>query len=630
MILKCVFVASYLLVSCWSKLSIPKDEDLEEYSMAECVYNISSVYFDRDLTIFFLAPRNITHRRYFNYMEKIIQKLQIQNQFSVILLGGIKFRPIKNAETINPGSYIIVLPTSLNAADLNYMADTFLQIDYYAYNPKGKVVIVNPEEISLVVNEKTLPQFSLSIAWRNEFLQAIFLNPEPDGGLNANRTNTNFNIYSWTINDQIDLCSGEIDNIRLFNTWLSQEARFSRDSKLFQVNENLDLKGCELHLDWQGLPPYSWFTFNGNYGGSVGELLDVVSKLLNVSFRTNQDLKNPHVGFPSHYTDEPQRENWKKTYPFIFEKLTWFVPSGSKIPRWQSLWRAFSPLLWFLILLTFTCGTFTIWLLHNSTGESIFSVFMSSVLTHLGIGVRDRYKGFVATLFFTIWLYYCLLINTVYQSELFLLLVNPGNFPAIQTLTELEESHLIMERILSLSDNKSQWVEILKQYNQCENHPVIECYKKVAIDRTHAILDFGLYVNLALCMTDELLDEFRNPKLVPLKEHVGTLYVSLLVRRMSGLLLGLLDNTIQKFISAGIFDLCSSVFLDEFRRHFIDRYFIERFVFSLNHLQGAFILFFLGHLLAYVIYIIEISTHFILNYFFLHTVRGFLGRVCLF
>ncbi|PSN43278.1 Ionotropic receptor 301 [Blattella germanica] len=630
MILKCVFVACYLLVGCWSQLSLPNEEELdEEYSMAECVYNISSVYFDRDLPIFVQTPRNTTDHRYLNYMQKIIQKLQIQNQFSVTLLGGTKFGPIKNAETIKPGSYIIVLPTSITVDDLNFMIDTFLQIVSYAFNPKGKVVIVNPEETGAVVNGKTFPHLVLSFAWFSNFLHAIFLNPEPDAGLNPNWTNTNFNVYGWRINDQTDLCSGDLDNIRLFDTWLSQEARFSRDSRLFQVDENLDLKGCELHLDWSDLPPHSWVTSNGDYGGSVGNVLDVVSDLINVSFRTNQDLKNPHIGFPSYYTDEAQRKSWPKTYPHIFAKLTWFVPSGSQIPRWQSLWRTFSPWLWFLILLTFTCGTFTIWLLHKSTGESIFSVFLSSLLTHLGVGVTDRYKGLVATLFFTIWLFYCLLINTVYQSELFRLLVNPGNFPAIQTLKELEESHLIKERDIETTEERSYLGYMIKQYNRCESHPLIECCKKVAIDRSHAILARDSDTIKVISTSVEFSDEFGNPKLVPLKESLSTLYFCLQILRMSGLLLDVLDNTLQTFISAGLFDFWSSSDHDIFRRLFIARDIIDQFVFSLDHLQGSFILFFLGHLLATVIYIIEISTHFTLNCIFLYTIAGCLSRVYL-
>ncbi|PSN37398.1 Ionotropic receptor 329 [Blattella germanica] len=621
MSLKCVFVACYLLVSCWSQLSLPNEEDFEAYSVAECVYNLSSVYFDRDLPIFVQTPRKITDRRYFKYMEKIIQKLQIQNQFSVILLGGTKFRPIENAETVSPGSYIIVLPTSLAIDDLYYMRDSFVQMALYAYNPKGKVVIVNPEEKGVVVHGKPFPLVALSLAWQANFLQAIFLDPEPVAELD-------FNVYSWTINDQIDLCSGEIDNIKHIDTWLTQEGRFSRDSKLFQVNENLDFKGCELNLYWATLPPYSWVT-RGTYEGIVAEFLHHFSDLINVHFRPTQDLENVHIAFPNYYTDDGHKAVWPNTYPHIFEKLTWLVPSGKQIPRWQSLWRTFSPLLWFLILLTFTCGTFTIWLLHKSTGESIFSVFVSSVLTHLGIGVSDRYKGFVATLFFTIWLFYCLIINTSYQSELFRLLVNPGNFPAIETLKELEESHLIKKRVIEASGNGSYLNEFIMQYNKCEG-TIFEFCKKVAIDRTNAILYSGLYINLVLSIMDDLLDEFKNPKLVPLKETVGTFYVSLQVRRMSSLLHDLLDNALQIFISAGFFDFWSSSFQNMFRSRFIDHDIIDRFVFSLNHLQGAFILFFLGHLLASVIYIIEISTHFILNYFFLHTITGCLSRIYLF
>ncbi|PSN31213.1 Ionotropic receptor 318 [Blattella germanica] len=629
MILKYVYVATYLLVSCCSQWSLPYEKDLVGHSVAECVYNISSVYFDRDFPIFVQAPRNTTDHRYLNYVEKIIQKLQIQNQMSVILLGSTKFRPTRNAKTVKPGSYIIVLPSFITLADLHYMVDSFRQMALYAFNRKGKVVIVNPNDTDVEVNGKTLPHYALSIAWEASFLQAIFLDPEPVAELSPTKTNTNFKVYSWSINDQTDLCSGQIDNIRLFDIWLSQEGRFSRDSKLFEVDEHLDLKGCELHLDWGVLHPYSWITLNGRYGGSVGELLDVVSDLINVSFRISQDLKNPHIVFPTYYREKYPNAIWPQTYPHFFERLTWFVPSGSQIPRWQSLWRTFSPFLWFLILLTFTCGTFTIWLLHKSSGESIFSVFMSSVLTHLGIGVSDRYKGFVATIFFTIWLFYCLIINTAYQSELFRLLVNPGNFPAIQTLKELEESPLIIERVIETTAKGSYIGNVIMLYNECQGYSTFECYKKVAIDRTHAIFDRESDTIKVISTSVEFSDEFGNPKFLPLKESLGTLYYCLQILRLPGLLLDVLDNTLQKFISAGLFDFWSSSDQDKFRRHFVARDIIDHFVFSLEHLQGSFIVFFLGHLLATVIYIIEISTHFILNYFFLHIITGCLSRVYL-
>ncbi|PSN31954.1 Ionotropic receptor 335 [Blattella germanica] len=627
MSLKCIFVACYLLVSCWSQLSLPYEEDLEAYNMAECVYNISSIYFDRDLPIFVQAPRSTTHNRYLNFMETIIQKLQIQNQMSVILLRGTELLPMKN---VKPGSYIIVLPTSITAGDLYYIKDTFVQIAINAYNAKGKVVIVNPEEKGVRVNGEAFPHFGLSIAWLANFLQTIFLNPEPIVGLNTNRKTPNFNVYGWTINDQTDLCSGDLDNIRHFDTWLSQEGRFSRDSKLFEVNEDIDLKGCKLNLYMKNLPPYSLLGSDGKCFGIVAMFLHSFSDLINVRWRTTHDLKTSHIVFPSYYKENALSTIYPKTYPNIFDKVTWLVPSGSEIPRWQSLWRAFSPLLWSLILLTFTCGTFTIWLLHKSTGEGIFSALVSSLLTHLGIGVRDRYKGFVPTIFFMIWLFYCLLINTVYQSEMFRLLVNPGTFPSIKTLKELEESHLIMERVLSLSETRSNWVNFLKQYKQCEGHTVIECYKKVAIYRTHAILDREMYTIEYLSTMDEFADEFGKPKLIPLKEGLGTLYVCLQIKRISGLLLGLLNNTFQKFISAGFFDFWSSSVHVVFRSNFIYRDFIDRFVFSLNHLQGPFILFFLGHLLASFIYVFEISTHLILNYFFLHAIARCLRRVYLF
>ena len=155
------------------------------------------------------------------------------------------------------------------------------------------------------------------------------MNPEPAVGLISNRRNINFNVFSWSINDQTDLCSGQIDNIRLFDIWLSQEARFSRDPKLLLVNENLDLNGCLLHLFWLDFPPYSMVISSGNHDGTVVKFLDVVSDLLNVSFRTTQDIKNAHIGFPCYYTEN---SIWLRTYPHIFEKHTWFVTSGSQIP----------------------------------------------------------------------------------------------------------------------------------------------------------------------------------------------------------------------------------------------------------------------------------------------------------
>ena len=76
---------------------------------------------------------------------------------------------------------------------------------------------------------------------------------------------------------------------------------------------------------------------------------------------------------------------------------------------------------------------------YNQTSKNNKEVLFTALLTHLATGVGERYKGFVAVLFFSLWLCYCLIINTAYKSQFFELLVHPRKLPPIKSISELKK-----------------------------------------------------------------------------------------------------------------------------------------------------------------------------------------------
>ncbi|PSN43366.1 Ionotropic receptor 295 [Blattella germanica] len=626
-------VMFYIWCSCSSLLTAPKENILEQH-LAECALKISSTYFDPNFPVVVHTPSTFYppgHRNY-KYGDKLIQELQAQFYSPIIVLGNRNNRNCTwQIEVQKPGSIIIVVPPTYTAQDFDYIFHTYRTIGHCAFNPTANIIIVTSQAIGAIIYDKPYPHFLLSISFKFGYLDIIVL--EPKSMRTGNGTKI-IRIFGFRINDQRKICSQELNKIKHVETWATEEKKFFLNSSVFPLQGKLNLKKCYLKVAVLGTFPYSIPFTNSTLGffGPFEWFLYCITKLLNVKISIVKDYNVADIVFPSLY-DPLNIKIWHKlTYPYFRQDITWYVPLGREIPRWQSLVRAFNPLLWCLILLTTALGTLTMWLLQKSEGHStapsvggILAALSSAFLTFLGVAVTERYKGFVAVLFFMLWLYYCLIISTAYQSALFGLLVHPGHSPPIQTFKELEESGLIMERTYSVTNATAGiwWKQM--QYKMC-NGSTIECLKKVSADRTHALSDSTWIGKL---FAGQCRDKRGHSQLEYLKEFTITVLYCVLVKRFFSFLVPVFNNVIHTFVASGIFVFKIDLVVTEWllwNRNLDDQ--IESVMtVSLHELQGEFYLLLIGFLLASLVLAMEFLVHFIGVRFSITSISSLLDRL---
>ncbi|PSN43090.1 Ionotropic receptor 338 [Blattella germanica] len=607
-----LFVCSFLL-----KLS--RNEEFE-LSMAECLVHVVIKYFDTHLPVLIY-----THGTNFPIGDKVIQIVHNKINFSQIIFSNTVSLLVRFRTRIKPGSYIVMVPPVESTEDVEFIKGMFRKIRDEAFNPRGKVVFVNFWMEYNTVNDLSITHYLLNLALSFGFVDAVVLDQrildEKSKELRIHKTN--ISVFTWTINEQLNICSRFIDKMTHEDTWISMERKFELQSRFFKYSNKIDMKHCVLQVSLQNYPPFVFNTTKERTGPIVAFIM-IVCKSINatcklIDWSHSSEGVDVHLIFPAIYgIVDPYPNTWR-TYPHMRTDIAWFVPSGQKQHSWRSLYRTFSPIVWVFILIIFSFGSVTMWLLQTShrllTGRNSYSdIAFSALLMHLGMSVSAKFKGFVATMFFTLWFCYCLIINTAYQSAYFGILVYPGNMAPIKSVKELEESGLVMERNLNVYGKSSDWDNIM-QYRGCAEKSSDLCYEKVAVRRTHSVMD---NVWMSKIISPKFLDRRGNPKFVVINEFVGTFYLSLLGTLLSSTLEDIVDATLHTCVESGIMQMLADqlAILCSYRMLVNNIQTDPIFAFSISDLQGAFYLLILGHSFAFTVSTWEVLIHFMSNTFY--------------
>ncbi|PSN43089.1 Ionotropic receptor 337 [Blattella germanica] len=607
-----LFVCSFLF-------NISRTDEFEQ-SMAECVVNIATRFFDENFPLLIYTPGD-----YYVIGDKLFQTLYKQIPFPKIMFANTAFLQVR--QQIKPESYIIIVPPVESNDDVKFIENMFTKIQEEAFNAKGKVILVNFWMVYIEVNLHRIAHFLLQLALKYGFVHTVVLDQQLLYYGKGLIDETDIHVFSWSINDQLNICSRFIDIITHEDTWNSMERRFELQSTLFKHNNKINMKNCVLKVGLQQYPPFV-FKFPMELVGPIVEFVEIFCKIINANCRIRNwkytsVVRDLHIVFPAVYgTTDIFPKTWK-SYPYMRTDIAWFVPSGEKHPSWKSLFRTFSPLVWTFVIITFACGVFTMWLqqkyLGRSSGRSVnYDIIFSTLLMHLGVGVPDRSKGFVAVMFFALFLYYTLIINTAYQSAYFGLLVDPGNSPPIQSVKELNESGLIMERMINTYGNDSFWWFVM-EYQACKEIMPDMCYEKVALKRTHSIMDNTW---MSKMISHLYLDRRGKPKYVIIDEIIGTSFLSLLGTILSPVLGSIMDETLHRIFETGIMFMLSDKAERIFRYGHLHKEFqIDSiYAFSISDFQGAFFLLILGHSLAFIVFLFDVLIQFITNTLYVYVI----------
>ncbi|PSN35967.1 Ionotropic receptor 272 [Blattella germanica] len=627
--IKVMFLLFYIWTLSSSKLTHFEENLIEEY-LAECIINISSRYFVDDKPVLVATPINLYPGRYpyLKYGGKLIEMLQKENKFSLIIYGAEAYL---GKLRVRVGSYIVLLPPILRPLDELYVKGMFRGINAFAYNFRGKTIVASVEQDTSSDNEKLQPIKVLKYAFEFEQPNTILLEPRSKSNKYNRKYLDKIYIYNWSPNEQSNICSYNIDKINHSDTWISRKRRFLFNTNLFPTYGNINFKGCKLILEVGNQPPFAFIEYSEDMiFGTVLNLFDYIKEYINCTvvyiIRQYQNTYPfiIHIDYltpldPINYAKDVVPD--KLIYPYMRHEITWHVPIGAKKSRWMSLVKTFSAFVWSLVLITFVFGSFTMWLLGRSArldagvkDEINYGILADAMLTHLGVGVTYRHKGFIAGTFFMLWLYYCLVINTAYQSAFYGLLINPGSIPPLETIKEVEKSDLV-KVITSVYPASLFWSRFMK-YKFCSDAEL--CINQIAVKQTKAIL-------INKWMGKFYHRSYNDLKYVPIKEIVGTQLLSIQVFKLHCILFSVLNKVLGRFTNAGILDHMT----EKYTRGYLHNTPLTKTEFSLSmdHLQVAFYLLLIGCMLSLSLNVIEFCVHFIINWFYLLRIRYYLSII---
>ncbi|PSN49185.1 Ionotropic receptor 449 [Blattella germanica] len=581
-------------------------------NLLDCTVDIVNKYFTKDLptavfipTLGFMPTLSISSD--YNYLDFLVHGLQQQTNQSLVTFDQIDSSVFSKKE-IRIGSFILIVSGETDA--LFITANKVLNEILESWNPSTTLLIATTYMPKSENEEYYLARKFLRRVWRiSQISDAIAVIPNPFGD--------RLDVYNWSPDKRHDRCLKVLDEMDHLDSWIFEWKEFQNKSNLFPKKQITDMKGCTLKGYFYARQPLVNIRPSGLVWGTLPSELVIISNLLNFDI---DPIKKGHVSHPDFIVpatgdDDTIDLDCTFFYPYHRDIFKWYVPSGELIPRWKSLTKVFNPFMWFCTVTTFIIGSITSWLLQkNSKSENKPTVSFSVVLidmfsTYLAFSVSNKHSGLVASTFFVLWLFYCLIINTAYQSALISFLADPGEYKPISTLEELHESGLNFIRLVNTWGSFEK--RILGEYTfanlTCGRKDIVQCVEQVSKDRSAAVITNEFLGQMAMVKTYSHIR--KKARMIPIEGNVMELYISMAMFNYGCLLFKPLEELFHRLFSSGIPQSMNKEHIRHIKTQFKDFENEVLFATTLSHVQGAFYSWLAGILMACVVFVFEIIFH---------------------
>ncbi|PSN30113.1 Ionotropic receptor 436 [Blattella germanica] len=581
-----------------------------EENLSQCLVAIAGKYFAKDLPLTVLTSKEVLSIDSNSYIKhgngNILIKVLIDTL--KIPVESIDYQN-KNLTTRNkPGAFIIMI----SGEDISFILMEFYKMYYSLAGVISRHSIVvmavdstgpldSPDE------EKDLAERLLRIMWDGiKITDAIVVIPSLESSSNTKYKLNTFNVFNWDPKKQRDSCFKSLNRIEIFDTWIVDNKTFAKNANLFPNKYKTDLHGCKLRGLIYTYPHYAYYIESPK--GAIFESLRIIGNKTNFSMGYNFERINsmPDLVFPVIYETDKNAfpPQCSLTYPHHTDRIRWYVPSGAPIPRWKSLALVFSTFMWIFVAITFILGSLAYWLLLSRSNKSVKfgSVFFDILSTYVEVSIPDKHKGTVAKSFFITWLFYCMIITSVYRSGLIGFLADPGEYEPINSLEQLNRSGLKMFSAMHVFQVKDKELKDLTMYKLCES---LSICRKMAIENQDTAILMGELQGI-IFMRQSYNSEKKKNRMVPIDATVYQAYLGIEIIAHGCLLHKRVEELMHRLFSAG---LSRRVLDNEIRNERIlysELINDDPFVLTLQHLQGAFYLILIGILLALIVFSSEI------------------------
>ncbi|GFG37154.1 hypothetical protein Cfor_00403 [Coptotermes formosanus] len=344
-----------------------------------------------------------------------------------------------------------------------------------SWNNRAKFLVVLAENIT--EDAEQLAFTIMKELWEfHRILNVVVLIPQTRH-MDLNTTTSTFDLYTWFPYQSEAKCAN-VEDVVLIDSWvLEDEGHFLTNVHLFPTKIQKNFHGCPLkvsaidvlplfmrnnYTDEENTTKHEYYGLEAECCKFIAETLNITPIFLPVSsfgldVRVNMlgDLVNGDTdvtfgAYPLHELVYPHAD---PTVSYIDSYMNWYVPCGKPVPRMEKITEIFKASVWLMLALIFFLSVVVIWLgaksaetyglkesssyttICNST-QNIWAIF-------IGLAARDMPRTAKLRSYFCLFVWYCFIVSTLFQTYLTSFLVDPGVKERIRTLEELFQSDLV-------------------------------------------------------------------------------------------------------------------------------------------------------------------------------------------
>ena len=345
-----------------------------------------------------------------------------------------------------------------------------------SWNPRARFV-VSVSITNDVYNCQATAKMVLEELWSFKILNAIVILKSPQTQTNGNDSGTfsnirdqNLEIYTWFPYQDQGRCSAFHDVIP-FDIWLMEgNGRFINNINLFPDKVTYNLHKCpitagtfpvdfvvgpciypDINVSTTSESPYVTYD-----SGIELRFIKLVAERLNLTLKflppppNNEKWGNltedgkltgllgqivlgkADIGFGAWPLHPQLIMVMDATKTYYRDEWVWWVPCAKKVPRWKSISMVFLPETWIIMFTSTISAVVVIFGLVTCQPKErrvyrTFANCASSVwATFVGVSTPYMPRRTATRMFLTSWIWYCLAINTIFQSFLTSFLIEPG------------------------------------------------------------------------------------------------------------------------------------------------------------------------------------------------------------
>ncbi|PNF28759.1 hypothetical protein B7P43_G07002 [Cryptotermes secundus] len=438
---------------------------------------------------------------------------------------------------------------------------------------------------------------------------------------------------------------GEVKDVVLIDEWLNKGGgSLLYGSNLYQTKYPDNFLGCPFKVASIGVEPYviAVEEIEQANRSSVPRLTGLaVEPLLLIAERINLTLIFLEPSFdltlPSYWTQMSTLNDGTSdiavgaiplitvvaalsdhTIPYLYDRVAAIMPCPGRIPKVDMIMNVYATSVWIAVALVLILTAVVSWRTANSHhGQSmesydfrhLSSSFHCAWAIFMGVSVPVIPRTSKLRILFLLYVWYCFAISTVFQAFFTSYLVESGYEEGYKDLDDLVKSKLLYGYNSALEFLFTQFDFVdTRLYNRprvaCPN--LLKCAERVLFDRDMATIFSRRCVNYVGIKNGV---EENNKRICFLEHPSVSAYVSLFLPKGS-LLLDRMNSVLSPYLEAGLLNrYWSHLTLEQIlksKNKFVNIDSEDFVPFSVSHLYPAFKVLLFGHLLSFILFLVEL------------------------